>query len=100
MCIVQVEGMENYVASCAYPVADGMKIYTNTKQLRQARRANALYSSDRKKTIRRSHDNPEVQRLYKEFSGRPLSEKAHELLHTHYKPKEPRGIVAKAAKAV
>ena len=63
-------------------------------------RANALYSSDRKKTIRRSHDNPEVQRLYKEFLGRPLSEKSHELLHTHYKPKEPRGIVAKAVKVV
>jgi len=38
VCIVQVEGMKNYVASCAYPVADGMKIYTNTRQLRQARR--------------------------------------------------------------
>jgi len=63
-------------------------------------RANALYSSDRKKTIRRSHDNPEVQRLYKEFLGRPLSEKSHELLHTHYKPKEPRGIVSKTAKVV
>jgi iron-only hydrogenase group A len=63
-------------------------------------RANALYSSDRKKTIRRSHDNPEVQRLYKEFLGRPLSEKSHELLHTHYKPKEPRGIIAKAVKFV
>ena len=63
-------------------------------------RANALYSSDRKKTIRRSHDNPEVQRLYKEFLGRPLSEKSHELLHTHYKPKEPRGIIAKAVKVL
>jgi iron only hydrogenase large subunit-like protein len=63
-------------------------------------RANALYSSDRKKTIRRSHDNPEVQRLYKEFLGRPLSEKSHELLHTHYKLKEPRGIVAKGVKVV
>ncbi|HEX41631.1 MAG TPA: 2Fe-2S iron-sulfur cluster binding domain-containing protein, partial [Phycisphaerales bacterium] len=38
VCIVQVEGMRNYVASCAYPVADGMKIHTNTRELRQARR--------------------------------------------------------------
>jgi len=38
VCIVQVEGIRNYVASCAYPVANGMKIYTNTRELRQARR--------------------------------------------------------------
>ncbi len=38
VCIVEVEGMRNFVASCCYPVADGMKIHTNTKDLRQARR--------------------------------------------------------------
>ena len=32
------KGMKNFVASCCYPVADGMKIHTNTKELRQARR--------------------------------------------------------------
>ncbi|MFA5553581.1 MAG: NADH-dependent [FeFe] hydrogenase, group A6 [Phycisphaerae bacterium] len=58
-------------------------------------RAEALYSSDREKTVRRSHDNPEIQRLYKEFLGRPLSEKSHELLHTHYKKKLPVGIISK-----
>jgi iron-only hydrogenase group A len=63
-------------------------------------RAEALYANDRSNTIRRSHDNPEVQRLYREFLGRPLSKKAHELLHTHYKPKTPRGIVARNVKAV
>ncbi|NLT75350.1 MAG: 2Fe-2S iron-sulfur cluster binding domain-containing protein, partial [Planctomycetes bacterium] len=47
-------------------------------------RAQALYGLDREKTIRRSHENPDVQRLYKDFLGRPLSEKSHELLHTHY----------------
>ncbi len=57
-------------------------------------RAQALYDLDRAKTIRRSHDNPDVQRLYKEFLGRPLSEKSHELLHTHYHAKLPRGIVS------
>ena len=50
-------------------------------------RAQALYDLDRGKTIRRSHDNPDVQRLYREYLGRPLSEKSHELLHTHYKAK-------------
>lgn len=57
-------------------------------------RAQALYNNDRKNTIRRSHDNPEVQRLYREFLKRPLSDKSHELLHTHYKAKQPQGIVS------
>jgi len=63
-------------------------------------RAQALYDLDRGKTIRRSHDNPDVQRLYREFLGRPLSEKAHELLHTHYKAKQPKGIVSPELKIV
>src|SRR3989339_1638798 len=57
------------------------------------KRAEALYGLDRNKTIRRSHENPDVQRLYKEFLGRPLSALSHKLLHTHYKIKLPRGIV-------
>jgi iron only hydrogenase large subunit-like protein len=63
-------------------------------------RAQALYGLDREKTIRRSHENPDVQRLYKEFLGRPLSEKSHELLHTHYREKSPRGIVSPNLKVV
>ena len=57
------------------------------------RRAEALYSLDRNKTIRRSHENPDVQRIYKEFLGRPLSVKSHQLLHTHYAAKIPQGII-------
>jgi iron-only hydrogenase group A len=57
-------------------------------------RAEALYGLDREKTIRRSHENPDVQRLYKEFLGRPLGERSHELLHTHYKAHLPKGIVS------
>ncbi|MHC5191494.1 MAG: [Fe-Fe] hydrogenase large subunit C-terminal domain-containing protein [Planctomycetota bacterium] len=38
VCIVEVEGSRNYVASCAFPVSDGMKIHTNTQGLRKARR--------------------------------------------------------------
>lgn len=59
------------------------------------KRAEALYGIDRNKTIRRSHENPHVQRIYREFLGKPLSEKSHHLLHTHYKAKEPRGIIPK-----
>ena len=62
--------------------------------------AEALYNLDRGKTIRRSHDNPDIQRLYKEFLGRPLSEKSHELLHTHYKAHLPKGIVSPNLKVV
>jgi len=57
------------------------------------KRAEALYGLDRNKTIRRSHENPDVQRLYKEFLGRPLSAISHKLLHTQYKPRKPRGII-------
>lgn len=38
VCIVEVEGARNFVASCAAPVAKGMKIHTNTAAIRQARR--------------------------------------------------------------
>ena len=80
------------------PYAAANSIPLDTECLKA--RAEALYSNDRKKTIRRSHDNPEIQRLYKEFLGRPLSKKSHELLHTHYKPKEPRGIASRNIRAV
>ncbi|MBN1411267.1 MAG: iron hydrogenase small subunit [Spirochaetales bacterium] len=61
------------------------------------KRAEALYGLDRKKTIRRSHDNPDIQRIYKEYLGRPLSKLSHQLLHTHYKEKTPHGIIWKGA---
>jgi iron only hydrogenase large subunit-like protein len=59
------------------------------------KRAEALYGLDRSRTIRRSHDNPDIQRVYKEFLGRPLSPVSHKVLHTHYAPKKPVGIVPK-----
>ncbi|MBF0254699.1 MAG: iron hydrogenase small subunit [Candidatus Omnitrophica bacterium] len=63
------------------------------------KRAEALYSIDRGRTIRRSHENPDVQRLYKEYLGRPLSAKSHKLLHTHYAAKKPRGIISQEIKS-
>ncbi|MBN2484238.1 MAG: iron hydrogenase small subunit [Candidatus Omnitrophica bacterium] len=63
------------------------------------KRAEALYGLDRDKTIRRSHENPEIQKLYREYLGRPLSPLSHKLLHTHYRPKEPRGIIPQEIKA-
>ncbi|MBT3377561.1 MAG: 2Fe-2S iron-sulfur cluster binding domain-containing protein [Lentisphaerae bacterium] len=57
-----------------------------------AKRARALYSIDSQQSMRRSHDNPAVKALYDEFLGEPGGPKAHELLHTHYEAKLPRGI--------
>ena len=48
------------------------------------KRQKALYDEDRNKSLRKSHENPYVQKLYKEFLGAPMSEKAHLLLHTEY----------------
>jgi NADP-reducing hydrogenase subunit HndD len=53
----------------------------------KAKRAAAIYKEDENREIRKSHDNPAVQVLYKEFLGKPNSHKAHELLHTHYTSK-------------
>ena len=50
----------------------------------RAKRANALYSADEKSTIRKSHENPVVKKLYDEYFEKCGSHKAHELLHTHY----------------
>ena len=57
-----------------------------------AKRANALYSIDAAKAIRRSHENKAVLQLYQEFLGQPGGALAHQLLHTHYKPRSRRGI--------
>ncbi len=50
----------------------------------KALRAQALYSEDEAATLRKSHENPYVQMLYKEYFEKPGSHKAHELLHTTY----------------
>ena len=47
-------------------------------------RAKALYDEDRDLPVRKSHENPAVRLLYREFFGSPGSHKAHELLHTSY----------------
>ena len=51
------------------------------------KRAAAIYTEDERKTIRKSHENPSIIKLYKEFLGEPGSHKAHSLLHTEYFPK-------------
>ncbi|HWI62869.1 MAG TPA: iron hydrogenase small subunit, partial [Symbiobacteriaceae bacterium] len=58
----------------------------------RAARIKSLYTIDEFSTIRRSHENPAVQALYREFLGKPLGEKSHHLLHTHYHLRHPVGV--------
>jgi iron only hydrogenase large subunit-like protein len=55
-------------------------------------RAQALYAIDGSKSLRKSHENPAILRLYEHFLGAPNSHLCHELLHTQYTPKYPRGV--------
>ena len=54
-----------------------------TNAVRQARIA-AIYKEDEGKALRKSHENPDIKRLYEEFLGEPLGERSHHLLHTKY----------------
>ena len=60
----------------------GQPIPTNA-QIRKLR-SKAIYEEDADKPIRKSHENPEVVKLYDEFLKKPLGHKSHELLHTNY----------------
>ena len=60
----------------------GQPIPTNM-QIR-ANRMKAIYSEDEHMVLRKSHQNPEVIAIYKEFLDEPNSHKSHRLLHTHY----------------
>ncbi len=52
------------------------------------KRAEAIYAEDEAMEFRKSHENPEIMGLYREFLGDANSHKAHDLLHTHYKPRK------------
>ncbi len=56
----------------------------STTNARRIERMKALYEIDKNLPVRKSHENPEVVRIYKEFLGEPIKGKAHELLHTHF----------------
>ena len=47
-------------------------------------RSKAIYDADKNMPIRKSHQNPSIQKVYDEFYGKPGSHKAHECLHTSY----------------
>ncbi len=54
----------------------------------RAERAKSLYKEDRRMFIRKSHNNPAVKKLYKEFLGMAGGNQAHKLLHTQYAPRK------------
>ena len=60
---------------------------TNWMDVREER-AKGLYREDRNTYIRKSHNNPSVKKLYKEYLGMAGGSKSHQLLHTHYTPRE------------
>jgi len=51
---------------------------------KMAKRLKAVYEEDKNLPRRKSHENPAVSELYKQFLGEPNGHKSHELLHTHY----------------
>jgi len=67
-------------------VGGGGQSWGVTDEIRK-KRAAALTADDRSKDKRCSHQNESVQKIYDDFIGKPLGEKAHELFHTRYKPR-------------
>lgn len=67
-------------------IAGGGQPY-GTDERAVAARAQALYRIDRGTTLRFSHENPDILRLYEEELGKPLSAKSHQLLHVHREAK-------------
>jgi len=64
-------------------IGGGGQPYGATDETRK-QRMEGLYVDDKNSTYRCSHDNPQIQAIYKEYLGEPLGEKSHKLLHTHY----------------
>lgn len=56
-------------------------------EIRQ-KRMEAIYAEDSGMPLRKSHENPEVLKIYQDFLGEPLGTKSHHLLHTKYSPRE------------
>ncbi len=70
----------------------GQPLHHGKSEILKAR-AKAIYEEDRNKPLRMSHENPYIIKLYEEYLGEPNSERAHELLHTHYFDKKAKIVV-------
>lgn len=67
-------------------ISGGGQPYGVTNEIRK-KRTEGIYKDDTEHKVRMSHENPFIQQLYGEFLEKPLSEKAHKLLHTKYTPR-------------
>ena len=67
------------------PIKDA---YTRNFTDIKATRAASIYATDKDMKLRKSHENPAIKEIYKEYFGEPNSHKAHEILHTKYAPRE------------
>lgn len=52
------------------------------------KRQAAIYQVDKDSAIRKSHENPAIVEIYESYLGKPMSERSHQLLHTHYHVKD------------
>lgn len=68
-------------------IGGGGQPIPTSREIRQ-KRIDAIYSEDANMPVRKSHENPEVIAIYKEFLEKPNGHKSHELLHTHYVKRE------------
>ncbi len=64
-------------------IGGGGQPIPTTEEVRQ-KRIDSIYQIDREKKLRKSHENPYIQKIYDEYLEKPGSHRAHELLHTHY----------------
>lgn len=69
-------------------IAGGGQPYHHGNEEIIKKRRDAIYEEDRRKGVRKSHENKEILELYKNFLGEPFGEKAHKLLHTHFEERE------------
>jgi NADH-quinone oxidoreductase subunit G/NADP-reducing hydrogenase subunit HndD len=70
-------------------IGGGGQPYPTDAEVRQAR-IDAIYNADASMKYRKSHENPAIIELYDTWMGKPLGERAHHLLHTHFTPWEGR----------
>lgn len=68
-------------------ISGGGQPRMTTREVRE-KRMQGLYLEDESKVLRKSHENPFIHRIYKNYLEKPLGHKSHELLHTHYTPRE------------
>lgn len=65
-------------------VNGGGQPYSYNDTTIKQKRAAGLYKEDKELSVRKSHENPDIKKLYAEFLDKPGSHKSHELLHTFY----------------